>query len=86
VPPQALPRPRTPLHRAKRALLPTLIGHDLGSELEQISKALPTDADGSPVDLVPFNESAQLCASRLLKLVDEDKKKTASETAPSSSA
>jgi hypothetical protein len=62
------------------------MGHGLESELEQLSKALPTDADGFPVDLVPFNESTQLCPSRLLKLVDEDKKKAASETVPSSSA
>jgi hypothetical protein len=56
------------------------------SKLEQLSKALPTDADGSLVDLSPFNELAQLCASRLLKLVDEEKQKVAPETAPSSSA
>jgi hypothetical protein len=63
-----------------------LMGYGLESKLEQLSKALPTDADGFLVDLAPFNESAQLCASRLLKLVDEEKKKAASETAPSSSA
>jgi hypothetical protein len=63
-----------------------LMGHGLESKLEQLSKALPTDADGSLVDCAPFNELAQLCASRLLKLVDEEKQKVAPETAPSSSA
>jgi hypothetical protein len=66
--------------------LQLLMGHGLESELEQLSKTLPIDVDGSPVDLAPFNESTQLCASRVLKLVNEDKKKTASETTPSSSA
>jgi hypothetical protein len=63
-----------------------LMGHGLESELEQLSKALPTYADGSPVDLGPFKESAQICASRLLKLVDDEKKKATSETMPISSA
>jgi hypothetical protein len=62
------------------------MGHGLESELEQLSKALPTDADGTPVDLGPFKESTQVCASRLLKLDDDEKKKTTSEVAPSSSA
>jgi hypothetical protein len=53
-----------------------LMGYGLESKLEQLSKALPTDADDSLVDLSPFNESAQLCASRLLKLADEEKKKS----------
>jgi hypothetical protein len=63
-----------------------LIGHIFKSGLEQLFKALPAEADGSPIDLGPFNESACICASQLLKLVDDDKKKSASETAPSSSA
>jgi hypothetical protein len=63
-----------------------LMGHGLESKLEQLSKMLPTDVPGSLIELAPFNESAQLCISRLLKLVDEEKKKTVSETAPSSSA
>jgi hypothetical protein len=62
------------------------MGHGLESKLGQLLKALPTDVDGSLVNLAPFNESAQLCGSHLLKLVDEEKKKAASETAPSSSA
>jgi hypothetical protein len=55
--------------------------HGLKSELEQLSKALATDADGSHVHLGPFNESACICASELLKLVDNEKKESASETA-----
>jgi hypothetical protein len=62
------------------------MGHGLESELEQLSKALPTNADGFPVDLGSFNESSCICASQLLKLVDDEKKKTASKTAPSLSA
>jgi hypothetical protein len=47
---------------------------------------LPVDADDFLIDLKPFKKSSVLCAGRLLQLVDEDKKKTASEAAPSSSA
>jgi hypothetical protein len=63
-----------------------LMGHRLGSEMEKLSKALPMDADNCLVNLEPFKQSSVLCANRLLKLVEEDKKKTASEAAPSSSA
>jgi hypothetical protein len=72
---------RSRLYRAVLAFQ-LLMGHGLESKLEQLSKALPTDAYGSLVDLALFNESAQLCAGRLLKLVDGEKKKAASETAP----
>jgi hypothetical protein len=63
-----------------------LMGHGFKSDLEQLSKALLAYADSSHVKLGPFNESACICTSQLLKLVDDDKKKSASETAPSSSA
>ncbi|KAK1614376.1 hypothetical protein QYE76_019893 [Lolium multiflorum] len=63
-----------------------LMGHGFGSDLELLSKAPPVDANGCPVDLDPFKQSSQLCANRLLKLVDDEKKKIASESAPSSSA
>jgi hypothetical protein len=63
-----------------------LMGHGLDSELEQLSKALPVNADGFSVDFGPFKQSAQVCANQLLKLVDDEKKKAASETAPSSLA
>jgi hypothetical protein len=63
-----------------------LMGHDFKSDLEHLTKALPKNADGSPADLGLFNESARKCAIQLLKLVDDAKKKTASETAPSLSA
>jgi hypothetical protein len=63
-----------------------LMGHGFGSDLEQLSKALPMDANGCPVNLDPFKQSSQVCANRLLKLVDDEKKKAASEAAPSSSA
>ena len=63
-----------------------LMGHGLGSELEKLSKALPVDANECIVNLEPFKQSAVLCANQLLKLVDEDKNKAASEVAPDSSS
>jgi hypothetical protein len=62
------------------------MGHGLGSELEKLSKALPVDANDCLVNLKPFKQSLVLCANRLLKLVDEDKNKAASEAAPDSSS
>ncbi|KAM0854710.1 hypothetical protein ACQ4PT_050263 [Festuca glaucescens] len=56
------------------------------SELEKLSKALLVDANECLVNLEPFKQSAVLCANRLLKLVDEDKNKAASEVAPDSSS
>jgi hypothetical protein len=50
-----------------------LMGHEFGSDLEQLSKALPMDANSCPVDLDPFKQSSLVCANRLLKLVDDDK-------------
>ncbi|KAK1649608.1 hypothetical protein QYE76_067413 [Lolium multiflorum] len=63
-----------------------LMGHGLGSDLEKLSKALPMDADNCLVNLEPFKQSSVMCANRLLKLVEEDKNKTASQAAPGSSA
>jgi hypothetical protein len=62
------------------------MGHGLGSDLEQLSKALPVDANGCSVNLGPFKKSSQVCANRLLKMVDDEKKKVASEAVPRSSA
>jgi hypothetical protein len=64
--------------------LQLLMGHGFGSDQEQLSKALPMDASGCLVDLDRFNQSSLSCANWLLKLVDDDKKKVASEAAPSS--
>ncbi|KAM0900633.1 hypothetical protein ACQ4PT_020475 [Festuca glaucescens] len=63
-----------------------LMGHGLGSKLEKLSEALPVDANNCLVDLEPFKQSSVLCANRLLKLVEEDKKKSVTRAAPSSSA
>ena len=63
-----------------------LMGHGLGSKLEKLSEALPVDANNCLVDLEPFKQPSVLCANRLLKLVDENKKKTVTRVAPSSSA
>jgi hypothetical protein len=62
-----------------------LMGHGLGSDLEKLSKVLPVDADNCLVNLEPFKQSSMLCTNRLLKLVEEDKNKTASEASPCSS-
>jgi hypothetical protein len=61
------------------------MGHGLGSELEKLPKALPVDAANCPVNLEPFKKSSVVCANRLLKLVEEDKNKTATEAGPGSS-
>ncbi|KAM0844733.1 hypothetical protein ACQ4PT_056857 [Festuca glaucescens] len=63
-----------------------LMGYGFESDLERLTKALPKNEDGLLVDLGLFNDSARVCASQLLKLVDDEKKKTASKAAPSSSA
>jgi hypothetical protein len=62
------------------------MGHELGSELEKLSEALPVDANDCLINLEPVKQPSLSCANRLLKLVDEDKKKAASGAAPSSSA
>ncbi|KAK1695577.1 hypothetical protein QYE76_012274 [Lolium multiflorum] len=63
-----------------------LMGHGLGSELEKLSKSLPVDANECLVNLEPLKQLSVLCANRILKLVDEDKNKAASEAAPDSSS
>ena len=63
-----------------------LMGYGFESDLECLTKALPKNEDGSLVDLGLFNDSARICAGQLLKLVEDQKKKTASDAAPSSSA
>jgi hypothetical protein len=62
-----------------------LTGHGLGFDLEKMSKALPVDANNCLVNLEPYKQSAVICASQLLKLVDEDKNKTSSKDAADSS-
>ncbi|KAK1643324.1 hypothetical protein QYE76_061129 [Lolium multiflorum] len=61
-----------------------LMGHGMGSDLEELSKALPVDNDNHLVDLEPYKRSAVTCANRLLKLVDEAQAKPAPESAPGS--
>ncbi|KAK1612138.1 hypothetical protein QYE76_035811 [Lolium multiflorum] len=63
-----------------------LMGHGMGSELEEFSKALPVDDDNHLVDLKPFKRSAITCANQLLKLVDEAQAKPVPESAPASDA
>ncbi|KAK1648169.1 hypothetical protein QYE76_065974 [Lolium multiflorum] len=63
-----------------------LMGHGMGSELEELSKALPVDNDNHLVDLEPFKRSAVACANQLLKLVDEAQSKPATDVVPESSS
>jgi hypothetical protein len=63
-----------------------LMGHGMGSELEELSKALPVDDDNHLVDLEPFKRSAVTCANQLLTLVDEAQAKPTPESAPGSSS
>ena len=63
-----------------------LMGHGMGSELEEFSKSLPVDDDNHLVDLEPFKRSAISCANRLLKLVDEARAEPVPEPAPGSSS
>ncbi|KAK1585291.1 hypothetical protein QYE76_008123 [Lolium multiflorum] len=63
-----------------------LMGHGMGSELEEFSKALPVDDENHRVDLEPFKKSAITCANRLLKLVDEARAEPAPESAPVSTS
>ncbi|KAK1611081.1 hypothetical protein QYE76_034754 [Lolium multiflorum] len=63
-----------------------LMGHGMGSELEDFSKALPVDDENHLVDLEPFKSSAITCANRLLKLVDEAQAEPVPESAPGSTS
>jgi hypothetical protein len=62
-----------------------LMGYDFKADLERLTKGLPMDEDGSLVDLGLFNDSVRICTGQLLKLVDDQNKKIASDAAPSSS-
>jgi hypothetical protein len=53
--------------------------------MEHLTKALPKNEDGSTVNLGLYNDSARKCASQLLKLVEDQKKKSVSNAVPNSS-
>jgi hypothetical protein len=61
------------------------MGYGFEADLERLTKALPKNKDGSIVDLGLFNDSVRICTGQLLKLVDDQNKKIASDAAPSSS-
>ncbi|KAM0859735.1 hypothetical protein ACQ4PT_046996 [Festuca glaucescens] len=63
-----------------------LMGYGFDADMERLTKALPKNEDGSTVNLGLFNDSACKCAGQLLKLVEDQKKKSTSDAAPSSSA
>jgi hypothetical protein len=62
-----------------------LMGYGFKANLERLTKGLPMDEDGSLFDLGLFNDSVRICTGQLLKLVDDQNKKIASDAAPSSS-
>ncbi|KAK1684999.1 hypothetical protein QYE76_045847 [Lolium multiflorum] len=63
-----------------------LMGHGMRSELEEFSKALPTDDENHLVNLEPYKRSAITCANRLLKFVDEAQAEPIPESAPGSTS
>ena len=63
-----------------------LMGYGFEADMERLTKALPKNEDGSTVDLGLYSEPARKCACQLLKLVEDQKKKSASKDVPSSSA
>ncbi|KAK1616618.1 hypothetical protein QYE76_022135 [Lolium multiflorum] len=70
----------------KEGALRESISSLLSSELEKLSKALPVDANECLVNLEPYKRSTVICASQLLKLLDEEKNKASSKAAPDSSS
>jgi hypothetical protein len=54
-------------------------------DMEQLTKALPMEKDGTAVDLSTFSKPTRKCACQLLELVDAHKNQAAVETAPSAS-
>jgi hypothetical protein len=63
-----------------------LMGYGFEADMERLTKELPKNEDGSTVDLGLYSNPVRKCACQLLKLVEDQKKKSASESAPSSSA
>jgi hypothetical protein len=63
-----------------------LMGHGLGSDLEKLSKVLLVDANNCLINLEPYKQSAVICATQLLKLIDEEKNKTSSKAAADASS
>jgi hypothetical protein len=62
------------------------MGYGFEADMERSAKkALPKNEDGSTADLGLFNDLVRKCAGQLLKLVDEQKNKSASDVPPSSS-
>ena len=53
-----------------------LMGHGIPADFEELSKVLPTKADGSAVDLGQFTKRAHECACGLIELVESSNKKT----------
>jgi hypothetical protein len=50
-----------------------LMEYGFEADLERLTKALPKNKDGSTVKLGLSNDSAHICASQLLKLVEDQK-------------
>jgi hypothetical protein len=63
-----------------------LMVYGFKADMECLTKALQKNEDGSTVDHGLYSDPARRCARQLLKLVEDQKKKFASEAVPSSSA
>jgi hypothetical protein len=61
------------------------MGYSFEANMERLTKALPKNEDGSAVDLGLYSNPAYRCARQLLKLIEAQKKQSASEAVPSTS-
>lgn len=62
-----------------------LMGYDVESEFEVLSKSMPTDEEGEIVDLTPFRDTAKTCVFQLIDLVDSEKAENKKKSAPAAS-
>ena len=63
-----------------------LIGHGVPADFDEVSKAVPLEEDGSPVELGQFTKKARECARQLIELVEANKKKADQTAKVASSA
>ena len=74
--------------RIYRALLmfQLMMGHGVPADFDEVSKAIPCEEDGSPVELGQFTKKARECACHLIELVESNKKKADQTAKVASSA
>ena len=63
-----------------------LMGHGVPADFDEVSKAIPVEEDGSPVELGQFTKKARECARHLIELVEANKKKADQTAKVASSA